>query len=228
VHHGVRQTFLSVHDYAVSVGQELLARRAEGRLTVDLRGAVFLNGGLYPDLHRALPAQEALLDPERGPLISQMVSEEPFTASLLLTFAPSRPPAADVLHELWKSVERRNGHRIGYRLIRYMLDRRRHAARWASALEQTDVPRRFVGMLDPVSGAHVVPPPRARAELPIVTLPDVGHWPALEHHGRRRRDPSIDLILFAHVAPASRRRCAAQQRPGRAIAGGTPAPQQPQ
>jgi len=179
---GVRQTFLTVHDYAVSVGQELLARRAEGRLTVDLRGAVFLNGGLYPDLHRALPAQEALLDPERGPLISQMVSEEPFTASLLLTFAPSRPPAADMLHELWKSVERRNGHRIGYRLIRYMLDRRRHATRWASALEQTDVPRRFVwGMLDPVSGAHVVPRLRERVpSCPIVTLPEVGHWPALE------------------------------------------------
>lgn len=181
-HYGVRRTFLTLHDYAVSVGQELLARRLERRLSVELLGAVFLNGGIYPDLHRALPAQEALLDPERGPLISQMVSEEPFTASLLLTFAPARPPAAAVLHELWRSVERRDGHRIGYRLIRYMLDRRRHAVRWTSALEQTDVPRRFVwGMLDPVSGAHVVPRIRERMpDCPLVTLPEVGHWPALE------------------------------------------------
>ncbi len=180
--YGVRETFLTVHDYAVSVGQELLARRLEGRLGVDLLGAVFLNGGMYPDLHRALPAQEALLDPERGPLISQMVSEEPFIASLLLTFPPSRPPSATVLHELWRSVERRDGHRIGYRLIRYMLNRRSHAARWTGALEQTDVPRRFVwGMLDPVSGGHVVPRIRERLpSCPLVTLPEVAHWPALE------------------------------------------------
>jgi pimeloyl-ACP methyl ester carboxylesterase len=181
-HHGLRRTFLTVHDYAVSVGQELLARRLEGRLAVDLLGAVFLNGGMYPDLHRALPAQEALLDPERGPLISQMVREDTFTASLLMTFPPSRPPSAAMLHELWRSVEHRDGHRIGYRLIRYMLDRRQHAARWTSALEQTDVPRRFVwGMLDPVSGGHVVPRIHERLpNCPVVTLPEVGHWPALE------------------------------------------------
>lgn len=181
-HHGVRATFLAVHDYAVSVTEELLARRLEGRLSVDLLGAVFLNGGIYPDLHRALPAQEALLDPERGPLIGQMVTEETFTASLLLTFPPDRPPPAAVLHELWCGVDHRDGQRIGYRLIKYILDRRRHAERWTSALEQTDVPRRFVwGMLDPVSGGHVVPRLRERLPTcPIVCLDAVGHWPAIE------------------------------------------------
>src|SRR5438105_15957794 len=33
---GIEATVLVVHDYAVSVGQELLARRAEGALAVDL------------------------------------------------------------------------------------------------------------------------------------------------------------------------------------------------
>lgn len=181
-HHGVRATFLAVHDYAVSVTEELLARRIEERLSVDLLGAVFLNGGIYPDLHRALPAQEALLDAERGPRIGQMVTEETFTASLLVTFPPNRPPAADVLHELWCGVANRDGQRIGYRLIKYMLDRRRHAERWTAALEKPDVPCRFVwGMLDPVSGGHVVPRIRERLpNCPLVCLDAVGHWPAIE------------------------------------------------
>ncbi|MBI3785319.1 MAG: alpha/beta hydrolase [Deltaproteobacteria bacterium] len=181
-HFGIRATDLVVHDYAVSVTQELLARRLERRLTVDLGSAVFLNGGIYPDLHRALPAQEALLDPEKGPVISQMVTEETYTASLLMTFPPARQPSAATLHELWRCVENRDGHRIGYRLIRYMLDRRQYAARWTSALEKTDVARRFVwGMLDPISGGHVVPRIRERMPgCPVVCLDDVGHWPALE------------------------------------------------
>jgi pimeloyl-ACP methyl ester carboxylesterase len=181
-HHGVRATYLAVHDYAVSVTEELLARRRENRLAVDLLGAVFLNGGIYPDLHRALPAQEALLDPERGPLIGQLITEQTFSASLLATFSADRPPSAAVLHELWCGVANRDGQRIGYRLIKYMLDRRRHAERWTSALEQTDVPRRFVwGMVDPVSGGHVVPRIRERLpDCPIVCLESVGHWPAIE------------------------------------------------
>lgn len=181
-HHGVRATFLAVHDYAVSVAEELLARRLQKRLSVDLLGAVFLNGGIYPDLHRALPAQEALLDPERGPLIGQMITEETFSTSLLVTFPPDRPPSPAVLHELWCGVANRDGHRIGYRLINYILDRRRHAERWTTALEQTDVPLRFVwGVRDPVSGGHVVPRIRERLpRAPLICLDVVGHWPAIE------------------------------------------------
>jgi pimeloyl-ACP methyl ester carboxylesterase len=181
-HHGVHATFLAVHDYAVSVTQELLARRAEGRLTVDVRGAVFLNGGIYPDLHRAPPGALALLDPERGPRISQMVTEETYTASLVPTFSPTRLPSPAALHELWCGVANRDGHRIGHRLINYIRDRQRHTERWTSALEHTDVPRRFVwGMLDPVSGGHVVPRIRERLPTcPLRCLDTVGHWPAIE------------------------------------------------
>jgi pimeloyl-ACP methyl ester carboxylesterase len=67
-------------------------------------------------------------------------------------------------------------------LIRYISDRQRHAARWVSALEKTDVPLRFIwGMLDPISGAHIAA--RIRERLPqarLCELSDVSHWPALE------------------------------------------------
>jgi pimeloyl-ACP methyl ester carboxylesterase len=181
-HHGVERTFLVAHDYAVSVGQELLARRREGRSAVDLAGVLFLNGGLYPDLHRALPAQEALLDPVHGPQLSQRIGEETFIASLRMTFSAAHTPTDEEFHQLWLSVAERDGQRIAHRLIHYIPDRRANAERWAGALETADLPLRFVwGMVDPVSGAHVVPRLRQRLPAaPILCLEDVGHWPAIE------------------------------------------------
>ena len=181
-HHGVERTFLVAHDYSVSIAQELLARRAEGRLAVELAGVLFLNGGLWPDLHRALPVQVALLDPEQGPKISAVVSEETFTRGLAATFSPAHLPSPAESHETWLGVALRDGHRLGHRLIHYMHDRRRNEARWVGALETTDLPRSFVwGVVDPVSGGHVLP--RIRERLPrdrVVALDDVGHWPSLE------------------------------------------------
>ena len=62
---GVTATTVVAHDYAVSVTQELLARRAEGTLSTEIECVHFLNGGLYPDVHRPQPIQIALLDPEQ-------------------------------------------------------------------------------------------------------------------------------------------------------------------
>ena len=75
-HEGVTSTVLVAHDYAVSVTEELLARRAEGRLAVDLVAVHLLNGGLYPELHRPEPIQLALLDPEQGPKIGPLITED--------------------------------------------------------------------------------------------------------------------------------------------------------
>ena len=59
---GIESTVVVAHDYSVSVAQELLTRRAAGALAVDVGALQFMNGGLYPDLHRPQPVQEALLD----------------------------------------------------------------------------------------------------------------------------------------------------------------------
>jgi pimeloyl-ACP methyl ester carboxylesterase len=178
---GITTTAILAHDYAVSVTQELLARRAEGRLSVELRSAGLMNGGLYPDLHRPQPLQLALLDPVQGPQISAMVNEELFIAGLGPTFAPGFDAAADS-RDIWRSTHCGEGERISHLLIRYIVDREAHGERWTGALEQTDVPLRFVwGMLDPVSGAHMAERIRERLPgRPFLALDDVGHWPALE------------------------------------------------
>lgn len=178
--HGIERTALVVHDYAVSVGQELLARRADGRLEVEIERIAFLNGGLYPDLHRALLVQKLLLHPRTGPLLAARINERGFVRGLKRVFAT--PPSDDELHEHWLAISRHDGHRIQHRLIRYIEDRRANETRWTGALESTDVPRRFVwGMLDPVSGAHMAE--RIVERMPageLHTLPDVGHYPQLE------------------------------------------------
>ena len=60
----------------MSVAQELLARRAEGRLRRRAAIGELMNGGLYPELHRPQPIQEALLDPEKGPKIGAALTKE--------------------------------------------------------------------------------------------------------------------------------------------------------
>jgi pimeloyl-ACP methyl ester carboxylesterase len=178
---GITDTALVAHDYAVSVAQELLARRAEGRLAVDLRSLTLMNGGIYPDLHRPQPIQEALLDPEQGPKIGPLVTEELFVSALRPTFAEGFDAAADSA-QMWIANSRDGGQLIAHRLIRYIVDRREHAERWTAALEATDVPLAFVwGMLDPVSGAHMAE--RIAERLPAAPraeLADVAHWPMLE------------------------------------------------
>lgn len=180
--HEVTQTSLLVHDYGVSVAQELLARHDEGRLAVRIERAVFLNGGLYPELHRPQPAQLVLLDPETGPQIGKLMTADTFSRSLLPTFSPGHQPSPEDLACAWQSVARRDGPMIVHLLIRYIRDRERHRDRWVGALEGASVPRAFVwGMLDPVSGAHMAE--RIAEGLPaaeLVRLADVAHWPQLE------------------------------------------------
>ncbi|HXN40044.1 MAG TPA: alpha/beta hydrolase [Solirubrobacteraceae bacterium] len=178
---GITETALVAHDYAVSVAQELLARRATGALAVNLVSVHLLNGGLYPDVYRPQPGQLALLDPEQGPQISAQITQELWTMALAPTFAEDFDATADSA-DIWCAMSREDGHRLTHRLIQYMKDREVNQERWVGALEHTDVPLSFVwGMLDPISGAHMAQRIRERLpDAPLLALDDVGHWPALE------------------------------------------------
>jgi pimeloyl-ACP methyl ester carboxylesterase len=178
---GIESTAIVAHDYGDSVAQELLARRAEEALRVDVTAVTLLNGGIYPGLHHPEPSQLALLDPEKGPSISAAIDEALFSTAVAPTFAESFDATEDIA-AIWRSTSREEGQRIMHLLIHYMPDRERHAERWTGVLEQTDVPLSFVwGMLDPVSGAHMAA--RIRESLPgapLLALEGVGHWPQLE------------------------------------------------
>jgi len=195
---GVRESALLVHDYGVSVSQELLARRRFGSTAptappggtpaakeesfTAITGVVFLNGGLYPDLHRPILIQRLLAQPLLGPLLARAMTERAFRQSFRSIFSPAHQPSDDELRQHWQAIERKNGRRVYHRLMGYMAERHRTASRWVSALEQAAMPLSFVwGMCDPISGAHVAE--RLRDRLPAATrveLTDVGHYPQLE------------------------------------------------
>lgn len=177
--HGVEETALVAHDYGVSVAQELLARRRDGRLPVTLPAVTFLNGGLFPHLHRPIRIQKLMAGP-LGPVLARLTSERRFTAALREVMAID--PSEAELHEHWRAFSRDHGNRNVHRLLGYIAERRVHEERWVGALVADDLPKRFVwGPEDPVSGAHVLPTIRERMpEAEVHVLEGVGHYPQLE------------------------------------------------
>jgi pimeloyl-ACP methyl ester carboxylesterase len=91
---GVDATVLLAHDYGVSPAQELLARRLDDRLEVDIVAVVWMNGGLYPDLHRPTAGQQMLLDPTAGPDLAAAVTEDLFVAGVEVTWGAHARPLA--------------------------------------------------------------------------------------------------------------------------------------
>jgi pimeloyl-ACP methyl ester carboxylesterase len=176
---GIDRSSVVAHDYAVSVAQELLSRAGDGPTAVTVDRVVFLNGGVYPDLHRPLRVQRLLRSPA-GPLLARVLSERVLARSLATICA--KPLGPEVVHDLWRAVSSRNGKATYHRLLHYIDDREVSGERWVSAMESADVPLSFVwGPQDPVSGGHVLT--RLRERLPgagFAVFDDVGHYPQLE------------------------------------------------
>jgi pimeloyl-ACP methyl ester carboxylesterase len=141
----------------------------------------FLNGGLIPGFHHPRPIQRLLASP-LGPLVSRLLDEARFRRSFARVFGPRTPPSDQLLGECWELIRENGGHRIAHRLIRYMAERRQHRERWVEALGAArPAPCLIDGLLDPVSGSHMVAAFREAAPAArVVELPDVGHYPQLE------------------------------------------------
>jgi len=180
---GLTGVHVLAHDYGDTVAQELLAREREGRLR--LASMVFLNGGLFPETHRARPVEKLLATPVLGPLLARSMSYGKFEATMR-SISGSAPPTREELQDLWVLIERDGGRRALARLINYMEQRRRNRTRWVGALVESTVPRCLIcGAVDPVSGRHLAERYRELVPDPdVVVLEGVGHYPQLEAHDR--------------------------------------------
>ncbi len=178
---GIREFDLLVHDYGVSVGQEILARQLEGSGAPGLNQVVFLNGGIFPDQHRPRPMQRLGVSPI-GFLVGRLLNRARFGTSFSAVFGPDTQPSERELDEFWSLIVERDGHRIFHKLLHYIADRRRHETRWVGALTEAQGRIGLInGALDPVSGEHAWRKwretlPNAREKL----LPNVGHYPQVE------------------------------------------------
>jgi pimeloyl-ACP methyl ester carboxylesterase len=182
---GIDEVDILAHDYGDTVTQELLARfedrAAGGTKGLRIRSIVLLNGGLFPEVHRARFIQKLLATP-LGPLLSKLSNERAFGRSFAPIFGRDTRPTPSELADYWKLVSYHDGHLISYKIIRYIEERRRNRARWVGALQNSQIPLRFVnGPDDPVSGAHMAT--RYREVVPnadVVLLPRIGHYPQVE------------------------------------------------
>ena len=165
-----------------TVAQELLARQNAGSGVGRWQSVCFLNGGLFPETHKARLIQKLLLSPV-GPLINRLSTKGTFDRSFSAVFGPSTRPSPQELDSFWRLITHDEGKHVFHNLITYMADRKTHRERWVEALRQSVVPIGLInGSVDPVSGAHmvaryrdVVSPDHFTAELPRI-----GHYPQVE------------------------------------------------
>lgn len=180
-HLGVGEAHILAHDYGDTVAQELLARHDEGALSFLLKTVVFLNGGLFPEQHRARPLQTIGVSP-LGFLISLFASKAGLRKSFDQIFGPNTKATGEEIDAHWAMICEKGGDRILHRLLHYIPERRQNRERWVGALQTTSVPLRLIdGGADPVSGAHML---RHYRELvpnaDAVLLETIGHYPHTE------------------------------------------------
>lgn len=179
---GLDRFHVLAHDYGDTVAQELLARQNSGEGAGQWQSVCFLNGGLFPETHRALPTQKLLLSP-LGALFNRLSSKRRFDSAMARVFGPDTRPDEQELEDFWALVTYNNGKHIFHNLITYMNDRKQHRQRWVDAIRDARVPVALInGSADPVSGAHMVARFR-ELELPMAwfgELPRIGHYPQME------------------------------------------------
>ncbi len=180
-HHKVQSYHVLAHDYGDTVAQELLARQGEAGARPRLLSLAMLNGGLFPETHRPVLTQKLLLSP-LGPLLARLMGKASFAANMRRIFGPSTQPDADLIDAFWTLLRHNQGTRVMPKLIRYMVERRIHRARWVGALQTTQLPLKLInGSADPISGAHMVDRYRTLVRRPnISALDGIGHYPQCE------------------------------------------------
>lgn len=170
------------HDYGDTVAQELLYRQNVGKGCGHWLSVCLLNGGLFPETHRARLVQ-ILLEGPLGSFISRLFGKKQFERSFIAVFGSATRPSQVELDGFWQLMNLRHGNQLMHKLIHYMADRRQHRERWLLALRDSCVPIILInGSADPVSGAHMVTRYRelVRGGDTIVELAEIGHYPQVE------------------------------------------------
>jgi pimeloyl-ACP methyl ester carboxylesterase len=176
---GIDACTMITHDVGDTVGQELLARHAEGKLGFRLNRVVMFNGGLFPETHRAILVQKLLLSP-LGFVFTRLMKKEKLAASLRSVCSEGLSDAD--IDAAWTLMAHKKGNLCMHLLIQYMRERRENRDRWVHALQRADMPFALIdGVEDPISGEHMVQ--RFEELVPgkqTIRLAGLGHYPHLE------------------------------------------------
>ncbi|TMP02242.1 alpha/beta hydrolase [Pseudoalteromonas sp. S3178] len=177
----ITNVHILAHDYGDTVAQELLARQVATKSEVRIHSVCFLNGGLFPHVHKPLFIQKLLLS-KLGWIVPKLMSKQNFAKNLTTIFGKNTPPAPLVIDTLWALLIYNNGLRVMPKLIKYITQRKQNEQRWVGAIINSDIPVTFIaGEQDPISGKHMLEHykkkvPNARVQGFI----ELGHYPQIE------------------------------------------------
>jgi len=177
-HLGIKKAHLFVHDYGVSVAQEMLASFHErGTNGFQILSCVFLNGGLFPELHRARLIQKLLNSPI-GFILNRFLSKNSLRKSFHEIYGEKKPTEQDI-DQFYQLMAYGDGIQNTYKLMRYIEDRKANAQRWKNALTEATIPLSLInGPLDPVSGRHLANfYKQLLPDSEVTILEGVGHYP---------------------------------------------------
>lgn len=180
-HLGGGSAHVFTHDYGNTVGQELLARHNEGSLSFAVRSMAFLNGGLFPEQHRARPIQKLGLTP-LGFILGLLLTEDRLRENFDEIYGPATKASDAEIAAHWAMIDANGGRRVLHKLLSYIPQRRANRERWVGALVAARTPLRLIdGGADPVSGAHLYH--YYKEQVPnadAVLFDDIGHYPHTE------------------------------------------------
>lgn len=180
LHLQIDHCHLLAHDYGDTVAQELLARQLD-RQENNIKSCCLLNGGLFPETHKATRTQKLLLT-WFGSIVAKMFTYKRFVKSFLILFPNQTRPSDEEMRSLYDLIKHNNGHQITHLLIRYIIERQQNRERWVTALQKAKIPLRLLdGLDDPVSGAHMVE--RYKELIPdpdVIEISGCGHYPQME------------------------------------------------
>lgn len=176
------------HDYGDSVAQELLSRQPRAGLQIS--SICFLNGGLFASHHRPLLTQKLLKGP-LGSIFAALMSKTTLAKGFTKIFGQNTPPKPEEINVLWQLIEYNQGKKVIPRLLKYIDERPIHNERWINHMNDTDIPLYFInGVLDPISGQHMLDHYESVIPNPKTTALELGHYPQLEA-------PHIVLNLYS-------------------------------
>lgn len=178
---GINEGHILAHDLGDTVAQELLARQCESKSRIKWLSCVFLNGGIFPEMHRPRFIQRLLLSP-LGAIVAKLSSESTFRRNMKNIFSEEHPPSEEFLRVSWDLLRERKGVQMLPKLIKYMKERNDNRDRWVSPLENSNIPLRLInGIQDPVSGLHAAEYYREIVpDADVILLEDAGHYPHVE------------------------------------------------
>ena len=176
-----RSVFIVAHDMGTSVATELMARDLEGRLDIELAGALLFNGSIVLERASLTPAQR-LLRSRHGHVFARLTNERVFRQQFGALFSAQHPLDAQEAADQWSLICHNGGRTLGHRLIHYLDERQRYAERWHGAVRDWEGPLSFAwGLRDPVATTAVLDALiELRPGAPVDRLPELGHYPQLE------------------------------------------------